>query len=83
MPGALDYTEILRLFTDGELEEEYDWHRARGKQKRRAGAYGLYWWHQRHATMIIDEIRRRAELLEQAKRYTQLELVPRPGWEDR
>lgn len=58
--SGLDYVEILQLFTDEELEDEYGWHRERGKAHRRAGRYGLYWWHQRHAHEICEEIGRRS-----------------------
>lgn len=60
MGEPLAYVEILSLFTDEELEDEYGWHRTRGKEHRRRARYGLYWWHQKHAGLICDEIGRRS-----------------------
>jgi hypothetical protein len=60
MSNGLDYLEILQLLSDEELEDEYGWHRTRGKDHRRRGRYGLYWWHQKHAGLICDEIGRRS-----------------------
>lgn len=76
MSDGLDYLEIVQLFTDDELEDEYGWHRTRGKEHRRRGRYGLYWWHQKHAAVICDEIGRRSSPT--VAMYDQLEL-PLPG----
>lgn len=74
---GLDYIEILQLLSDDELEDEYGWHRTRAKEHRRRGAYGLYWWHQKHAEQICHEIGRRTSAFN-SQHYEQLQFEGTP-----